>query len=352
MSLPAISKHLKVLQRAGLIEQGRQAQWRPCRLAPEPLREVAGWVDQYRRHWEESFERLSDYLRELQDNQEQAGKETTMTATRIDRGSTDTTAIYSDGGDLVFERTFDAPRERVWQAFTDPAQIVPTGGASTGRRRSSRRWTSGLVASGATSAAPPDREDVAFYGEYLEVDPPKGFKWTFMFDVEGVGPMGGPESYTLEDVGGRTKVVSIGHMGPSRSSRARCRPAWSRARSRPGTASRPWSPGADLDPTTGTRERPPALVRRSLVGAPGSGRLPLPVQLGAPGDGGVGTSLRIEQVRRVRVGSRQPSGSSTSLATTTTERSRSSLGPSRSPAWSRPPARPGRGLGLSPKTYQ
>jgi DNA-binding transcriptional ArsR family regulator len=74
MSLPGISKHLKVLQRAGLVEQGRQAQWRPCRLAPEPLREVAGWVEQYRSHWEESFERLSDYLRELQDGQEH-GKE-------------------------------------------------------------------------------------------------------------------------------------------------------------------------------------------------------------------------------------------------------------------------------------
>jgi DNA-binding transcriptional ArsR family regulator len=71
MSLPGISKHLKVLQRAGLIEQGRQAQWRPCRLAPEPLREVAGWVEQYRRHWEESFERLSEYLRELQGSHEQ-----------------------------------------------------------------------------------------------------------------------------------------------------------------------------------------------------------------------------------------------------------------------------------------
>src|SRR6478672_1907523 len=58
LSLPAISKHIKVLQRAGLVEQGRQAQWRPCRLAPEPLREVAGWVEQYRQHWEESFERL------------------------------------------------------------------------------------------------------------------------------------------------------------------------------------------------------------------------------------------------------------------------------------------------------
>jgi len=71
MSLPGISKHLKVLQRAGLIEQGRHAQWRPCRLKPEPLRDVADWVSQYRRHWEESFERLDAYLRDLQDTREQ-----------------------------------------------------------------------------------------------------------------------------------------------------------------------------------------------------------------------------------------------------------------------------------------
>ena len=78
LSLPAISKHLKVLSRAGLIEQGRQAQWRPCRLAPEPLREVADWVGQYRRHWEDSFERLGEYLREVtgdgQDNRQEQGK--------------------------------------------------------------------------------------------------------------------------------------------------------------------------------------------------------------------------------------------------------------------------------------
>ena len=66
LSLPAISKHLKVLQRAGLIEQGRQAQWRPCRLKPEGLRDVADWVGQYRRHWEESLDRLDAYLRDLQ----------------------------------------------------------------------------------------------------------------------------------------------------------------------------------------------------------------------------------------------------------------------------------------------
>jgi DNA-binding transcriptional ArsR family regulator len=73
LSLPAISKHLKVLQRAGLIEQGRQAQWRPCRLNPEPLRDVADWVGQYRRHWEESFDRLDDYLRELQTTEQDDG---------------------------------------------------------------------------------------------------------------------------------------------------------------------------------------------------------------------------------------------------------------------------------------
>jgi DNA-binding transcriptional ArsR family regulator len=75
LSLPAISKHLKVLQRARLIEQGRQAQWRPCRLSPAPLRDVADWIGQYRRHWEESFERLDVYLRELHEDQEQDKEE-------------------------------------------------------------------------------------------------------------------------------------------------------------------------------------------------------------------------------------------------------------------------------------
>lgn len=71
MTQPAISKHLRVLERAGLIEQGRQAQWRPRRLRAGPLREISEWVNQYRRHWEESFERLDSYLRELNDKQEQ-----------------------------------------------------------------------------------------------------------------------------------------------------------------------------------------------------------------------------------------------------------------------------------------
>ena len=66
MTLPGISKHLKVLERAGLISRGRDAQWRPCQLQAEPLKEVAAWVDEYRRFWDASLDRLNDYLIELQ----------------------------------------------------------------------------------------------------------------------------------------------------------------------------------------------------------------------------------------------------------------------------------------------
>src|SRR6476620_10533921 len=66
MSLPAISKHLKVLERAGLITRSRDAQWRPCSLESARLKEVSEWLDHYRRFWEQSFDRLDEYLRELQ----------------------------------------------------------------------------------------------------------------------------------------------------------------------------------------------------------------------------------------------------------------------------------------------
>jgi DNA-binding transcriptional ArsR family regulator len=66
MSLPAVSKHLKVLERAGLISRGRTAQWRPCRLAPEKLKEASEWLDEYRRFWDESLDNLAEYLKELQ----------------------------------------------------------------------------------------------------------------------------------------------------------------------------------------------------------------------------------------------------------------------------------------------
>jgi DNA-binding transcriptional ArsR family regulator len=77
LKLPTVSKHLKVLQRAGLISQGRRAQWRPCRLEPAPLKAVADWVETYRQAWEERMDRLSEVLRELQAEEGHKQKEKT-----------------------------------------------------------------------------------------------------------------------------------------------------------------------------------------------------------------------------------------------------------------------------------
>ena len=75
MSLPAVSKHLKVLERAGLITRSHQAQWRYCRLEPAPLKRVADWVGDYKRFWDESYERLDDYLEDLKKKTEREGAE-------------------------------------------------------------------------------------------------------------------------------------------------------------------------------------------------------------------------------------------------------------------------------------
>jgi DNA-binding transcriptional ArsR family regulator len=74
MSMPAVSKHLRVLERAGLVERGREAQFRPCRLRAHPLEQAAGWLEQYRRFWEESFDRLDEYLQRLQSEQKSPPK--------------------------------------------------------------------------------------------------------------------------------------------------------------------------------------------------------------------------------------------------------------------------------------
>jgi len=74
MSLPAVSKHLKVLERAGLIRRGRKAQWRPCRITAAPLKDAAQWLEHYRHFWDDSFDRLEDYLGELQSVEKQDGR--------------------------------------------------------------------------------------------------------------------------------------------------------------------------------------------------------------------------------------------------------------------------------------
>ena len=136
----------------------------------------------------------------------------TMTATRIDRGSTATTTIYSEGGDLAFERTFDAPRELVWRAFTD-AELIPRWWGKHGTTttvaaldvRPGGRWH--------FINASPDREDVEFFGEFLSVDAPREYRWTFMFYGENREPVGGPETYTFTEVDGKTHLRSVGHLG-------------------------------------------------------------------------------------------------------------------------------------------
>ncbi len=134
-----------------------------------------------------------------------------MTATRIDRGSTDSTTIYSEDGDLTYERTFDAPRELVWKAHTEPELLAkwwgPLGHQTTVEEMDLRpggKWRYVSV--------DPDGNEFAFYGEYLEIVPPQKIRWTFMFDVEGVGPQGGPETVTFEDRDGKTFMRAVSHM--------------------------------------------------------------------------------------------------------------------------------------------
>jgi uncharacterized protein YndB with AHSA1/START domain len=130
----------------------------------------------------------------------------------IERFRNEAMTVYSDGTELVFERTFDAPREVVWKAFMDPERVSRWWGphGTTAKVvemdvRVGGKWR--------YISSAPDREDVAFHGEYLEVDPPRSFKWTFLFDVEGLGEQGGPETFTFEDVGGTTKLTSTSHFG-------------------------------------------------------------------------------------------------------------------------------------------
>jgi uncharacterized protein YndB with AHSA1/START domain len=136
-----------------------------------------------------------------------------MATTRIDRGSTESTTIYSEGGDLTYERVFDAPRDLVWRANTDP-ELIPRW---WGPHRHQTRVEEMNVHPGGTwrfVSVDGEGNEFAFYGEYLEVTPPERIRWTFMFDVPEVGPQGGPETLTLTDLGdGRTLMRAVSHMG-------------------------------------------------------------------------------------------------------------------------------------------
>jgi uncharacterized protein YndB with AHSA1/START domain len=130
----------------------------------------------------------------------------------IERLRTETTYIYSDDTDLVWERTFDAPRELVWKAFMDPERVPhwwgPHGTTTRVVEMDVRQGGKWRYVSSAS-----DRDDVTFYGEYLEIEPPECFTWTFLFDVEGMGEQGGPETFKFEEIDGRTKLTATSHFG-------------------------------------------------------------------------------------------------------------------------------------------
>ncbi len=130
----------------------------------------------------------------------------------IERLRTDTMSVYSDGTDLVYERTFDAPRELVWKVMMDPDLIPrwwgPHGTTTVVIEMDVRPGGAWRYISSA-----PDRDDVSFHGVYLEIEPPERYRWTFLFDVEGFGEQGGAETFTFEDVEGKTKVTARSHFG-------------------------------------------------------------------------------------------------------------------------------------------
>jgi uncharacterized protein YndB with AHSA1/START domain len=129
----------------------------------------------------------------------------------IERFRDDTTTVYSDVADLVWERTFDAPRELVWAAFTDPERVPrwwgPRGTTTEVVEMDVRpggKWR--YVSHG------PDRDDVPFMGEYIEIEPNERLTWTFIVDLDGIRDHVGIESFEFEDVEGGTRLTSRSHF--------------------------------------------------------------------------------------------------------------------------------------------
>ena len=170
MSMPAVSKHLKVLERAGLITRGREAQWRPCRIEAQALKPVDEWLENYRRLWEERFDRLEVYLRELQAQgrarsrcpQEKQGEEACpqeIASSPRDRS-------------LTLERVFDAPVDLVWRCWTEQEHLAKWS-APRGYTIPEARATFAPAASGAAACAIRRAAIIWLGGVYREIVPHK-----------------------------------------------------------------------------------------------------------------------------------------------------------------------------------
>ena len=182
----------------------------------------------------------------------------TMTATRIDRGSTPTTTIYSEGGDLVFERTFDAPRERVWKAFTDP-EIVPRWWGPHGTTTQDRRDGRPAGRQVALRQQRSRSRRCRVLRRVPDGHAARGLRMDVHVRCRGRRPAGRPGDRTgSRTSAGRPRSSPSATWARPRRSKAHWRPGWPRARSRPGTASRPSWPRAERSEKG----------RASLVGGP------------------------------------------------------------------------------------
>jgi uncharacterized protein YndB with AHSA1/START domain/DNA-binding transcriptional ArsR family regulator len=185
MSMPAVSKHLKVLERAGLVARGREAQWRPRRLDAAPLKDVDRWLEDYRRFWRESLDRLDEYLRELKE-EEASGMASNESGAAPPSPSPPAERV------LHIARGFDAPCEAVWKAWTDPARAArwagPHGFTATrleGDLRPGGAWRTCLRRDA-------DGEELWQGGVYREVAEPERLAFTFAWD--GADGRPGPET--------------------------------------------------------------------------------------------------------------------------------------------------------------
>jgi len=184
MSQPAISKHLKVLERARLISRSRDAQRRPCRLEPLALKEAADWVENYRRFWMESFDRLDEHLQQMQIKEKKYGER-----------------------EIVITRIFDAPRALVFQAWTDPQHLSQWFGPTVFTNpvcevdpRVGGAWRIVMRA--------PDGSEYPCGGVYLEFAEPERLVFTNnSADKEGNPVIDGLTTVLFADEGGKTKLT-------------------------------------------------------------------------------------------------------------------------------------------------
>ena len=197
VTVQAVSKHLKVLEHAGLITRGRTAQWRPARLRARPLGDATSWLSEYRRFWEQRFDRLDDHL------------QTITTTTRGEPAMSDATppegvvSAHSDAEGILIVRVFDAPRELVFKAWTEAERFAEWFGEHGSEipldkvdmdPRPGGEWH-------ATMYHGPDRIEIPFFGEFLEVVEPERIVMTIESPASPTAPPDEVFTVILKDLG-------------------------------------------------------------------------------------------------------------------------------------------------------